>query len=79
MVNAAGEEVGMVARVEGDTLYVDPHPSLTDRIRAVLDWGDGDEDAYPVTADHVDAITDNAVRLAVEEEAVAEDTDEERY
>ena len=69
VVDATGEEVGMVVEVDAGTVYVDPHPSLTDRIRAVLDWGGRDEDAYPLDRDHIARITDDEVQLTVEEES----------
>lgn len=85
VVDAEGERVGMVAKVEGNTMYVDPHPSLTDRLKARLDWGDVDDDAYPLTDESVDAITDDEVRLRIDRagEDVAEDDydtrDEDEY
>ena len=68
VVDATGEEVGMVVEVENDTMFVDPHPSITDKIKTALDWGGRDEDAYPVTASQVSQITDNTVELKVEGE-----------
>ena len=68
VVDANGDEVGMVVEVETDTIYVDPHPSLTDRIKTVLDWGGHDDDAYPLQADHIARITDDEVQLTVDEE-----------
>lgn len=68
VVDATGEEVGMVVDVEGDTVHVDPHPSLTDRIKQVLDWGGRDEDTYPLKSDHISRITDDEVQLTVDEE-----------
>jgi hypothetical protein len=58
-----GEKVGMIQRVEGGKAYVDPDPNLTDRVKATLDWGDMDEDTYPLQDDMVDTITDDEVRL----------------
>ena len=68
VVDATGEEVGMVTEVEANTLYVDPHPSLTDRIKTVLDWGGHDDDAYPLEPENVANITDDEVQLAIEED-----------
>jgi len=62
-VVSGDEEVGMVAGVEAETLYVDPHPSLTDRIKAALDWGDTDDDVYQVDLDEIESITDDEVRV----------------
>jgi hypothetical protein len=79
VVDADGEEIGMVAKVSDDVLYVDPHPSLTDRLKARLDWGEVDEDAYPLTEDSIDAITDDEVRLRVDRSGeVGEGAGEER-
>ncbi|WP_436912291.1 hypothetical protein [Halosimplex marinum] len=66
VVNASGDEVGMVASVENDRMYVDPHPSITDRIRTALGWGNDDEDTYPVDEDHVARIEDDEVVLGVD-------------
>lgn len=67
VVDSTGEEVGMVVEVENETLFVDPHPSLTDKIKAALDWGEPDEDTYPVTADQISDITDETVELSIKE------------
>lgn len=63
VVDQTGEEVGIVSEVKTGTLYVDPHPSMTDKIRAKLDWGDMDENSYPLEADRIDEITENNVRI----------------
>jgi hypothetical protein len=65
VVNASGDEVGMVSAVENDRMYVDPHPSITDRIRTALGWGN-DDDTYPVDEDHVSRIEDDEVVLGVD-------------
>jgi len=69
VVNSAGDEIGMVTDVENGTMYVDPHPSLTDRIRSALGWGgDHDEDAYAVDNDDVARIEEDRVVLGVDRE-----------
>ncbi len=62
-VVSGDEEVGMVSDVQGETLYVEPHPSLTDRIKAAFEWGEADEDTNPVEADQIESITDEAVHI----------------
>lgn len=57
------EKVGLIQRVERGTAYVDPDPSITDRIKTTLDWGDSDEDTYPLREEQVDTVTDDEVRL----------------
>ncbi|WP_276299170.1 PRC-barrel domain containing protein [Halorussus lipolyticus] len=62
-VVADGEEVGIVSEVEHGTAYVDPDPGITDKIKAKLDWGERDEDTYPLQEQAVDSITDDEIRL----------------
>lgn len=68
VVDANDDEVGMVVEVESDTVYVEPNPSLADRIKTALDWGEGHEDAYPIDASQISRITDDNVHLAAQEE-----------
>jgi len=66
VVNPNGDEVGMVVDVEGGQMYVDPHPSITDRIRTVLGWSEHDDESYLLGTDHIDHIDDDQVVLSVE-------------
>lgn len=63
VVSTDGDEVGMITRVEGGTAYVDPDPDMFDSIKSKLDWGDSDEDTYPLSSDKVAEVTDDEVRL----------------
>lgn len=67
VVDSTGEKVGMVVEVQGDTMYVDPHPSLADRIKTALDWGGKDDDSYPINASQIENITRSKVELKIEE------------
>jgi hypothetical protein len=57
-----GETIGIVSDVDedGNVLYVDEDPSLTDRIRASLQWGD-EHDASALAFDRVREIRADAV------------------
>lgn len=70
VVDAAGEELGMVTEVEdsGDVMYVEAHPGITEKIKAALDWGDAEEADYPVEATEIRRITDDEVELKGTEE-----------
>ncbi|WP_132058025.1 PRC-barrel domain containing protein [Halorussus amylolyticus] len=57
------EKVGMISRVEHGTAHVKPDAGITDKIKSTLDWGDADEDTYPIEENHVETITDDEVRL----------------
>jgi len=66
VVNTRGDELGMVVDVESNQMYVDPHASLTDKIRTALGWGDHDEDSYRVDNESIVRIEDDQVVLDVE-------------
>ena len=76
VVDATGDEVGMVTDVEGDMVYVDPHPSITDRIKTALGWGEPDEDDYTIGPDRISRITDDHVELVSVEPEMEEDETE---
>ncbi|WP_092539238.1 DUF2171 domain-containing protein [Halopelagius longus] len=64
VVNQDGENVGKVKDVRGDTIYVEPDHSLTEKIAESLGWSDEDEDTYPVEAESVTSITDDHVYVS---------------
>jgi hypothetical protein len=63
VVNEAGEKVGMVSKVEGHNVHVDPDPGLTDSIKSRLGWGDADGDTYALKQSDIAAVTDDEVQL----------------
>jgi hypothetical protein len=63
VINADGEEVGLVTDVEHGTAHVEPDPGITDTIKAKLGWGDTDDDAYPLQEPAVAEVTDDEVHL----------------
>ncbi|UTF54594.1 hypothetical protein [Natronosalvus rutilus] len=70
VVDTAGEELGMVTDVEegGETMYVDAHPGITEKIKAALDWGNVNDDDFPVEANEIEHVTDDQVVLKGAEE-----------
>lgn len=63
VVTSEGNELGMVAEVRGGTPYVEPNPSVFEKVKAQFDWGESDEDAYPLETADVAEVTDDEVRL----------------
>lgn len=63
IVNADGEKIGMVTEVRHGTAYVDPDPSLTDKLMAKLGWEHTDDEAYPLQKSQIEEITDDEIRL----------------
>ncbi|KDS90994.1 hypothetical protein FK85_07555 [Halorubrum saccharovorum] len=63
VVNKAGKKVGMVSKVQGNRVHVDPDPGITDTIKSKLGWGDADEDTYPIDESDIDSVDDDEVHL----------------
>lgn len=63
VVNANGEEIGIVQDVSAGTVHVDPDPGITDTVKSKLGWGDSDEETYRLDENNVESITDDEVRL----------------
>jgi len=64
VVNADGDEVGMVADVEHGTAHVEPDPGITDSIKARLGWSESGEDTYPLQEEAVGRVTDDEIHLS---------------
>ncbi|AEN05727.1 hypothetical protein [Halolamina sp.] len=58
-----GKNVGRVMAVEHGKMHVKPDPGLTDDIRSKLGLGTEDENTYVLTANSIEEITDDEVRL----------------
>lgn len=63
VVDAGGDEIGIVSGVRGGTAYVDPSPGIGDSLKSKLGWESVDENDYPLDETHVDRITDDEIRL----------------
>lgn len=63
VVDADGEEIGMVSDVRGETAYVEPDPGIGEKLMAKLGWEDADRDDYPLDDASIDRVTDDEVRL----------------
>lgn len=67
VVDANGNPVGKIVDTQGGDAYVDPDPNIIDTVRANLGWDHRDDDDYILTGngtdEHVEAVTDDEVRL----------------
>lgn len=63
VVNADGDDIGIVATVRDGRAYVDAEPVVTDAVMAKLGWRDVEDDTYPLDPDDVAEITDDEIRL----------------
>ena len=58
------DAVGVVSAVRYGTIYVDPDPDITTRVKTTLGWEDtGDEDEYPLQDAAVSTVTNDEIRL----------------
>ena len=66
LVDAEGEQLGIVTEVRGNTAYVDPDPGIAEAWIEALGWGDADADDYAVDGEVVETVTDEEIRLATD-------------
>lgn len=71
VVDADGTEIGMVTDVTADGIEVQPDPSLVDRVKATLDWGDRPENVYRIDVDRIDRITGSEIELRADTQSDA--------
>jgi len=63
VVDGSGDEVGIVARYEHGTAYVEPDPGIATKLKTTLGWDDESEEDYPLQAASVATVTDDQIRL----------------
>lgn len=68
VVDTHDEDIGIVSDVDGDTLFVEPDPSLIEKVMSTLHWREGERDEMKVPGDRVLRI-DDVVVLDLEREA----------
>jgi hypothetical protein len=66
LVDADGEQLGIVTQVQDDTAWVDPDPGIAESWMQAFGWGDADEDDYTVDGDAIDTVTDDELRVAAD-------------
>lgn len=64
VVNASGEEIGMVSGIESGRAHVDPDPDMTDRIKSKLGWNDVDQTDYTLDESEIESVTEDEIRLS---------------
>lgn len=61
VVDAEDKELGIVAKVDGSTAYVDPNPSVAEHVMAKIGWEGEDEEDYVVTEDMIERVGERIV------------------
>lgn len=61
VVDNRGADVGVVSDVEGETMYVEPDPTLTEKVMSKLHWRDNDRDHLEVSPERIERIADEVV------------------
>ncbi|WP_227373776.1 PRC-barrel domain containing protein [Haladaptatus halobius] len=62
VVDPDGKQVGIVADVKGNTLYVDFDPGFTDELKQKLGFGDA-EGTQAIESNRVAAVTETEIQL----------------
>lgn len=68
VIDADGEQIGLVVDVSGETAHIDPDPGVIDRIGARFGWQSESGDTQPLNQARIASITDDAIRLRPEVE-----------
>jgi hypothetical protein len=66
LVDATGEDIGIVTSVSGETALVDPEPGFVEGLLAAFGRTEGESDDVEVPHDAVETVTDREVRLREE-------------
>lgn len=64
VINADGDQIGRVMKVEHGRAHVDPDPGLTDTIRSKLGWGEDSEEDYVLNTSSIDTVSDDEIHLS---------------
>ncbi|XVH32033.1 hypothetical protein ACNS7O_02295 [Haloferacaceae archaeon DSL9] len=65
-VAAGGDELGVVAEVRGETVYVEPDPGLVVRLKTAFGFDDPDEETHPVEPARIRRITDEEIEISAD-------------
>lgn len=66
VVDSADNQVGIIAKIEGDRAFVDPDPSGIRTIGAKIGLGYRDENTDELHEEWIDTVIDNRVRISAE-------------
>lgn len=64
LVDAEGEQLGIVTGVEDGTAYADPDPDLGEAFLEAFGWAEVHDDDLAVPTDAIDTVTDAEVRVS---------------
>lgn len=62
VVNASGDDVGIVTEITGGKIYIDSAQDITEAITSKLGWSNAD-DEYVLENDSIARVTDEEVHL----------------
>ena len=63
LMDAEGEQLGIVTEVKDNTAYVDPDPGLGEAWLEAFGWGSVNDDDLSVPGEVIDTVTDEEVRV----------------
>ena len=63
IVTSDGTELGRITEVRDGRPYIDADPDAFENVKTKLDWGEPEEDTYPLERAVVAEVTDDEVHL----------------
>jgi len=63
VIDANGERIATVQRIDDGTVLVDPVPEIGPATTRALGWTDDHDDLVPLRPQSIDTVTDGTVRL----------------
>ena len=63
VVDADGNDIGVIAAVQGGTAHVNIDPGLAETVKAQLGWDEASGDTYPIQPEMIASISTNEVQL----------------
>lgn len=63
LVDAEGEELGVVTEVKDNVAYVDPDPGVGEAVMATFGRADANPDDLAVEGEKIDSVTDEELHL----------------
>lgn len=63
VVDANGNDIGIIASVQEETAHVNIDPGLAEKVKSQLGWEEASGDTYPIQPEMIASISTNEVQL----------------
>lgn len=63
VISGNGDDLGMIREVREGTPYVETDPDVFEKVKAKFDWGEPEEETYPLKTADIADVTEDEVHL----------------